>query len=241
MAPVALSRVAFGNFTGMLVILGAVATLYGPLLISLSRHFHISLAQAGILLSVHFVGALLGRSRRLGGHEPREGKRRRDGNAGLFRAGRSRRRPRLIVAGVLGGCLRHRLWFRRPGLRDQHAARSHRGTRSRPSTERGERRLRARGSSRPSARRSRRASQLSVSLWRRRRCRRHPVHHEPRSRRTRADRRRPPPRTQLPARATPSDPRHLRRGVRAVRRRRVEHVGVDRAPTPPRRALRVAG
>ncbi|MGC2484784.1 MAG: MFS transporter [Acidimicrobiales bacterium] len=60
MAPVTLSRVAFGNFTGMLVILGAVATLYGPLLISLSRHFHISLAQAGILLSVHFVGALLG-------------------------------------------------------------------------------------------------------------------------------------------------------------------------------------
>ncbi len=60
MSPVALSRVAFGNFGGMLVILGAVATLYGPLLISLSRHFHISLAQAGILLSVHFVGALLG-------------------------------------------------------------------------------------------------------------------------------------------------------------------------------------
>ena len=60
MAPVALSRVAFGNFGAMLVILGAVATLYGPLLIPLSRHFHISLAQAGILLSVHFVGALLG-------------------------------------------------------------------------------------------------------------------------------------------------------------------------------------
>jgi MFS transporter, FHS family, glucose/mannose:H+ symporter len=60
MAPVVLSRVAFGNFGAMLVILGAVATLYGPLLISLSRHFHISLAQAGILLSVHFVGALLG-------------------------------------------------------------------------------------------------------------------------------------------------------------------------------------
>ncbi|HTT58878.1 MAG TPA: MFS transporter [Acidimicrobiales bacterium] len=60
MAPVSLSRLALGNFTGMLVILGAVATLYGPLLISLSRHFHISLAQAGILLSVHFVGALAG-------------------------------------------------------------------------------------------------------------------------------------------------------------------------------------
>lgn len=58
--PVTLSRVATANFTCMMVILGAVATLYGPLLISLARHFHISLAQAGILLSVHFVGALAG-------------------------------------------------------------------------------------------------------------------------------------------------------------------------------------
>jgi fucose permease len=59
-APVSLSRLAFANFSSMMIVLGAVATLYGPLLVSLAHHFHISLAEAGILLSVHFVGAFLG-------------------------------------------------------------------------------------------------------------------------------------------------------------------------------------
>jgi fucose permease len=44
----------------MLVLIGATASLYGPLLLSISHKFHVSLPQAGVVLSVHFVGALVG-------------------------------------------------------------------------------------------------------------------------------------------------------------------------------------
>jgi fucose permease len=44
----------------MFVLIGAAASLYGPLLISFSQKFHLTLPTAGIVLSIHFVGALVG-------------------------------------------------------------------------------------------------------------------------------------------------------------------------------------
>jgi fucose permease len=44
----------------MMVLIGATASLYGPLLISFSTKFHLSLPTAGVVLSIHFVGALVG-------------------------------------------------------------------------------------------------------------------------------------------------------------------------------------
>ena len=52
--------IAFANVTTMMILIGATASLYGPLLTTIAGRFHISLAQAGIVLSVHFVGALVG-------------------------------------------------------------------------------------------------------------------------------------------------------------------------------------
>ncbi len=241
MSPVALSRVAFANFGGMLVILGAVATLYGPLLISLSRHFHISLRSSRHSLERPLRRCPARRPCGLDRDGPREGKRRFDRDPGVLRSGRTRRRARLVVAGVLGGSLCHWLRLRRAGLRDQHAARAHCRVGARSSTQRGECRVRAWCGSWTTARRSRRASQLSVSLWRRGRRRRHPFHDEPRNRRARADRRRPPSRTQLSASTSSSDPRDLYRRLRPLRGCRVERVGMDRPATPSRRALRVTG
>jgi fucose permease len=40
--------------------MGAYASLFGPLLLSFTHHFHLSLASAGAALSVNFVGATLG-------------------------------------------------------------------------------------------------------------------------------------------------------------------------------------
>ncbi|MGB7653275.1 MAG: MFS transporter [Acidimicrobiales bacterium] len=57
---VTLKGIAFGNVTTMLILLGATSSLYGPLLLTFSGKFHISLPQAGILLSVNFLGALVG-------------------------------------------------------------------------------------------------------------------------------------------------------------------------------------
>ena len=53
-------KVAFANATSTLLIYGAVSSIMGPLLISFSHHFHISLPSAGTVLSVYFVGALVG-------------------------------------------------------------------------------------------------------------------------------------------------------------------------------------
>ena len=59
-SPVAFSPVAFANATTTFVLFGTTASLYGPLLISFSHRFHLSLPTAGAVLSVHFVGALCG-------------------------------------------------------------------------------------------------------------------------------------------------------------------------------------
>lgn len=51
---------AFGGATANFALIGAVSSVYGPLLMSFSDTFHISLPRAGEVLSVHFVGALFG-------------------------------------------------------------------------------------------------------------------------------------------------------------------------------------
>ena len=51
---------AFSNATATFVLFGATSSLFGPLLISFSRRFDLSLPSAGTVLSVFFVGALLG-------------------------------------------------------------------------------------------------------------------------------------------------------------------------------------
>jgi len=57
---VVIQPLAFANMTSMFVLIGAIASLYGPLLIRFSHKFQISLPAAGVVLSVHFVGALFG-------------------------------------------------------------------------------------------------------------------------------------------------------------------------------------
>jgi MFS transporter, FHS family, glucose/mannose:H+ symporter len=51
---------AFASATTVFILIGATSSLYGPLLISFSHKFQISLPEAGVVLSVHFVGALFG-------------------------------------------------------------------------------------------------------------------------------------------------------------------------------------
>jgi len=57
---VTFGSVAFANATATFVMFGATSSLFGPLLISLSHRFHLSLPSAGVVLSVFFVGAFLG-------------------------------------------------------------------------------------------------------------------------------------------------------------------------------------
>ena len=57
---VSLRPFAFANVTTMFILTGATASLYGPLLIRFSQKFDLSLPSAGVVLSVHFVGALCG-------------------------------------------------------------------------------------------------------------------------------------------------------------------------------------
>ncbi len=52
--------IAFSNVISMFVLVGATASLYGPVLIEIASKFHLSLPTAGLVLSVHFVGALVG-------------------------------------------------------------------------------------------------------------------------------------------------------------------------------------
>ncbi len=54
------SALALGGATGTFALIGAVSSLYGPLLVTLSQHYSLSLPRAGEVLSVHFVGALFG-------------------------------------------------------------------------------------------------------------------------------------------------------------------------------------
>ncbi|HEY1825509.1 MAG TPA: MFS transporter [Acidimicrobiales bacterium] len=51
---------AFASATGVYILMGAVTSLFGPLLESFAHRFHLSLASAGLALSVYFVGASLG-------------------------------------------------------------------------------------------------------------------------------------------------------------------------------------
>ncbi|HWD95630.1 MAG TPA: MFS transporter [Acidimicrobiales bacterium] len=51
---------SFASATGIFILMGAVTSLYGPLLESFTHRFHISLPTAGAALSVYFVGATLG-------------------------------------------------------------------------------------------------------------------------------------------------------------------------------------
>jgi fucose permease len=51
---------AFASTTTTYILIGATSSLYGPLLISFSHRFNVSLPEAGIVLSIHFVGALFG-------------------------------------------------------------------------------------------------------------------------------------------------------------------------------------
>jgi len=51
---------AFASTTATFLLIGATSSLYGPLLISFSHRFRVSLPEAGVVLSVHFVGALFG-------------------------------------------------------------------------------------------------------------------------------------------------------------------------------------
>lgn len=57
---VSFSPFAFASTTTVFILIGATSSLYGPLLISFSHRFHVSLPEAGIVLSIHFVGALFG-------------------------------------------------------------------------------------------------------------------------------------------------------------------------------------
>jgi FHS family glucose/mannose:H+ symporter-like MFS transporter len=51
---------AFASATGIFILMGAVTSLFGPLLESFRHHFHISLPAAGVALSVDFIGATVG-------------------------------------------------------------------------------------------------------------------------------------------------------------------------------------
>lgn len=46
--------------TTVLIVFGMLSSLFGPLLVTFARHFHISLPDAGVVLSVYFVGAFCG-------------------------------------------------------------------------------------------------------------------------------------------------------------------------------------
>lgn len=51
---------AFASATGAFLLMGAVTSLFGPLLESFTHRFRISLPAAGVALSVYFVGATIG-------------------------------------------------------------------------------------------------------------------------------------------------------------------------------------
>jgi FHS family glucose/mannose:H+ symporter-like MFS transporter len=57
---VTFGSVAFANATATFLMFGATSSLFGPLLVSFSHRFHLTLPAAGVVLSIFFVGALLG-------------------------------------------------------------------------------------------------------------------------------------------------------------------------------------
>jgi MFS transporter, FHS family, glucose/mannose:H+ symporter len=54
------TRLAFAGSLGAFVLIGAIDSVYGPLLRPLSHRFGVSLAFAGTVISVNFTGALIG-------------------------------------------------------------------------------------------------------------------------------------------------------------------------------------
>jgi MFS transporter, FHS family, glucose/mannose:H+ symporter len=54
------TRLAFAGSLGAFVLIGAIDSVYGPLLRPLSHRFGVSLAFAGTVISINFTGALLG-------------------------------------------------------------------------------------------------------------------------------------------------------------------------------------
>jgi fucose permease len=60
MAEVTFRPFAFAGATTTFVLFGAMASLYGPLLLSFSHKFHVSLPTAGAVISVNFIGAFFG-------------------------------------------------------------------------------------------------------------------------------------------------------------------------------------
>lgn len=57
---VAFTPFAFVGGAMTFALMGAVSSIYGPLLVAFSHSFHLSISTAGEVLSVHFVGALIG-------------------------------------------------------------------------------------------------------------------------------------------------------------------------------------
>ncbi len=57
---VTFTSLAFANASATFLLFGATSSLFGPLLVSFSHHFHLSLPTAGTVLSIFFIGALLG-------------------------------------------------------------------------------------------------------------------------------------------------------------------------------------
>ncbi len=57
---VSFQPLAFAGATGAFILIGAVSSMFGPLLGSFTHRFHLSLPSAGLALSVYFVGASVG-------------------------------------------------------------------------------------------------------------------------------------------------------------------------------------
>ncbi len=56
---VVIDPVALASTTGAFILIGATSSAFGPLLSTFAQHFHLSLASAGSVLSVYFVGGVL--------------------------------------------------------------------------------------------------------------------------------------------------------------------------------------
>ncbi len=60
LADVTFRPLAMASATADLIVFGMLSSLFGPLLVTFAQRFHISLPDAGVVLSVYFVGAFCG-------------------------------------------------------------------------------------------------------------------------------------------------------------------------------------
>jgi fucose permease len=60
LADVTFRPLAMASATADLIVFGMLSSLFGPLLVTFAHRFHISLPDAGVVLSVYFVGAFCG-------------------------------------------------------------------------------------------------------------------------------------------------------------------------------------